>query len=131
MEELFEVSDSDFDEYVSSYETPSLVFFIAPWQKEQHREILESLLEMAEEYKGKINFFIMNAEANTHIVSRFKIRTLPTILVCLDGEELLQISGDINIPELRLKLDDIVSENNPNVDSFQKMPGIKPDKKNH
>ena len=100
------ITDSNFDEYLNS-ETPLVVDFWAEWCG-PCRAIAPLIDELATEYEGKINIGKLNVDDNDDIVSRFGIRTIPTILFFKGGELADKMVAMASKAEVKAKLDTLI-----------------------
>ena len=98
-------TDSNFDEYLNS-ETPLVVDFWAEWCG-PCRSIAPLVDELAAEYEGKINIGKLNVDDNDDIVSRFGIRTIPTILFFKGGELVDKMVASVSKADVKAKLDSL------------------------
>jgi thioredoxin 1 len=90
--ELFETSDTQFEQDVLKSELPVMVDFWAEWC--QPCKMLEPALEsLAEEYEGQVRFAKINADENMETSERFRVFGLPTVLLFKNGEVVEHLQG--------------------------------------
>jgi len=97
------ITDSNFNEFLNS-ETPFVVDFWAEWCG-PCRAIAPVVDELATEYEGKINIGKVNVDENDDVVSRYGIRTIPTLLFFKQGELVDKMVGAVPKADLKSKLD--------------------------
>ena len=100
------ITDSNFNEFLSS-ETPFVVDFWAEWCG-PCRAISPVVEELAAEYEGKINIGKVNVDENDDVVSRYGIRTIPTLLFFKQGELVDKMVGAVPKADLKSKLDGLL-----------------------
>ena len=100
----FEESPKDW-KYVG--DKPCIVDFHAPWCGYCKR--LEPILnEFAKEYDGKLYIYKVNVDNEEELEAAFKIRTIPTLLLCrMDGNKEMML-GTMGKPELRKVIEGIL-----------------------
>ena len=103
-----EVTDATFEQEVLKAPRPVLVDFWAPWCG-PCRMVAPIVEELAEEYKGKVNFVKLNTDDNPLIASRYSIRSIPTLLVFRGGQAVGQIIGFRPKSDLRRRLDAVIA----------------------
>jgi len=98
------LTTSNFDEAIKRY--PSLVIDCwAEWCAPCHmvHPIIENL---AKKYKGKIVFAKLNIDENREIAERFRIMSIPTLLVFINGQNVDSIVGAMPQNVLEEKIQD-------------------------
>jgi len=57
-------------------------------------------LEVAKQFKGKVNFAKVDVDAETKIANKYEIMSIPTLILFKDGEIVYQFSGAVDEDEL-------------------------------
>jgi len=98
------VTDSNFDQMVLQAESPVLVDFWATWCRPclMVAPILEKL---SEEYFGKITIAKLDIDQNPVTASKYKVMSIPTMIIFKDGEPISHIVGLRPPEELKQGLD--------------------------
>lgn len=91
-EDITRISDTTFEEEVLKSELPVLVDFWASWCAPCHM-IVPSLEYLAQTYKDKIKVKKLNVDENTKIPSKYRIMSIPTLLLFKEGEVKETIMG--------------------------------------
>ena len=86
------VTDGTFQAEVLDAETPVLVDFWAEWCQ-PCKMIAPHLEKIAEEQEGKLKVAKVNADENQRLMSQFKIRGIPTLILFKDGEPVETLVG--------------------------------------
>jgi thioredoxin 1 len=104
MANLQSLQMSDFSSKVQKSNLPVILDFGAEWCSPCKRmaPILEKL---AEEWTEKAMFYTVDADANTDLVSQFRVMSLPTLVLVKDGKEVARTVGLQN----REKLVELIS----------------------
>ncbi len=73
------------------------------------RMIAPTVEELAKEYAGKVKVVKLNTDENPEIASRYKIMGIPTLMFFKSGQKVDQIVGAVPKPQLKAKLDALIS----------------------
>jgi thioredoxin 1 len=91
-EGIVNLSTATFDESVLGSSVPVLVDFWAEWCG-PCKTIAPILGEIATEKAGELTITKLNVDENPEIAMRFKVMSIPTLLVFQDGQERKRIVG--------------------------------------
>lgn len=72
---------------------------------------INSLLEKLEKEFPTINFMSIDIEDVPEITKKFKIKSLPTLVLLKEGKEINRINGLVLINSLRKAFNDLIKEN--------------------
>ncbi|MEN2997811.1 MAG: thioredoxin [Brevinematia bacterium] len=61
--------------------------------------------ELSEEYKGRVDFFKVNVDDNPELASKFRITSIPTILIFRYGEPIDKMVGALPKQNIKQVLD--------------------------
>jgi thioredoxin 1 len=86
------LSDTTFDELVTSSDTPVLVDFWAEWCG-PCKMIAPVLEEISEEQAGKIAIAKLNIDDNLEVTRRYEVMSIPTMILFSQGELKARIVG--------------------------------------
>lgn len=87
-----EVMDNNFNEEINAGNMPVVVDFWAPWcgPCKMLGPVLE---ELEREYEGRIKFIKVNVDNNPIVSQKFRIASIPTVMIFKNGEVKDQIIG--------------------------------------
>ncbi len=97
-----ETTDGTFDENIKKHS----VFILDCWAEwcPPCKMIAPFIEKLAEEHKGKVVFGKMNVDENKQIPSKYKIMSIPTLLVFKNGELIDTIVGAMPYEVLNSKV---------------------------
>lgn len=96
---IVEVVDSVFDKEVMESEVPVLVDFWAPWCG-PCRALSPVIEEISNDYEGSVKVGKVNVDENPQTTMKFRIRSIPTLIVFKNGEVAEQIVGAVPKSEI-------------------------------
>jgi len=91
------VTDQSFQTEVLNASTPVLVDFWAEWCG-PCRAVAPMLEEIAAEYKGKLKVVKLDVDESTDVPSRYRIQSIPTLIVFKGGQEVERVIGAVPKP---------------------------------
>lgn len=103
-DQILKVSDDSFDNDVLNSELPVLVDFWAEWCG-PCKMIAPVLEEIAEEYAGKLTIAKLNIDENEKTAPKFGIRSIPTLILFKNGENVATKIGAMSKSELTAFID--------------------------
>jgi len=96
---IVEVADSVFDKEVMESEVPVLVDFWAPWCG-PCRALSPVIEEISNDYEGSVKVGKVNVDENPQTTMKFRIISIPTLIVFKNGEVAEQIVGAVPKSEI-------------------------------
>ncbi len=101
---VLHASDADFDAHVLQSDVPVLVDFWAPWCG-PCKMIAPALDQLAGEYAGKAKIVKVDVDQNPATAMKFRVRSIPMLLVFKDGQIHGQQIGAVGKAQLAQLLD--------------------------
>jgi thioredoxin 1 len=80
-----EINKNDFDRFVVSSKSPTLVDFWAEWCG-PCRVFSPIIEELSSEFGGKVNFYKLNVDDNPEIAEKYQVMSIPTAMLFENGE---------------------------------------------
>lgn len=102
------VTDETFDREVLRSEIPVMVDFWAQWCPPCHM-IAPMLAELAHELEGAIAIRKVNTDEHPELGARYRIMSLPTLMLFVDGEPVQALVGARPKARLLKELEDALS----------------------
>ena len=99
-----EINDASFKSEVTDSPLPVLVDFWAPWCG-PCKMIAPVLEELAQEYDGKAKIVKINIDDNQNTPAQFGVRSIPTLILFKNGNEVEKIIGAQSKDKLKAMLD--------------------------
>jgi thioredoxin 1 len=86
------LTEQNFDQEVMNSDIPVLVDFWAQWCG-PCRAVAPIIDQLAEEYEGKLKVCKVNVDEENSLASRFRIMSIPTIMIFKGGELVRSVVG--------------------------------------
>ena len=99
-----EINDASFKAEVTDSPIPVLVDFWAPWCG-PCKMIAPVLEELAQEFDGKAKIVKINIDDNQNTPAQFGVRSIPTLILFKNGNEVEKIIGAQSKDKLKAMLD--------------------------
>ena len=99
-----EINDASFKSEVTDSPIPVLVDFWAPWCG-PCKMIAPVLEEIAREYDGKAKIVKINIDDNQNTPAQFGVRSIPTLILFKNGNEVEKIIGAQSKDKLKAMID--------------------------
>ncbi len=107
-EGVLEVTTATWEKEVLNSSGLVMIDFWAVWCG-PCRIIAPTVEELAKEYAGKVKILKLNTDENPDIASKYKIMGIPTLMFFRGGQRVDQVVGAVPKPQLKAKLDSLLS----------------------
>ena len=107
---LREVNQNSFKKDVLKSDVPVLLDFWAEWCM-PCRMIAPFVEELAEEYKGKVEFAKVDVDNNTQLATELQILSIPALILFKNGREIKRIIGANPKDAIKNEIDSALQEN--------------------
>ena len=92
---ISEITQDTFQSEVLQSDLPVLVDFWAPWCG-PCRMVSGVVDEVAQQYAGRLKVVKVNTDEQPGIASRYGIRSIPTLILFMNGETMEQLVGAVS-----------------------------------
>ena len=99
MSNAIEITDTNFEQEVLNSEQPVVVDFWAPWCG-PCKMMEPAMQKLEKQYGDKIKFVRMNVDGNQEIAQRYKVMSVPSLVLFKDGQAKEKVTG--YYPEAKL-----------------------------
>ena len=102
------VTTEEFDQLVLASDKLVVVDFWADWCEPCH-VMAASIQFLAEDYDGRILVAKVDVEEEPSLAERYNLMGIPTVIIFRDGEEIDRHTGVVNIQQLSLWVDKLIT----------------------
>lgn len=101
---VHEITDKEFEQKILKEQQHALIDIWAPWCI-PCKSLAPIIEKLSEKYTGKCRFYKLNIDKSLSVTSRYKVMSVPTLLIMKDGEVVDTIVGLITEKALSVRLD--------------------------
>ncbi|HEC87454.1 MAG TPA: thioredoxin [Thermoplasmatales archaeon] len=105
---VISLDDKTFDEFIYRYPL-SMVDFWAPWCG-PCMVMLPRLRKLSKIYKGKVAFGRLNTQENQDIAKRYKIMSIPHLIVFSYGKKVTALTGVKSVGDIKTVIDRLLKK---------------------
>nr|YP_010198760.1 thioredoxin [Gracilaria tikvahiae]UAD87993.1 thioredoxin [Gracilaria tikvahiae]UAD88196.1 thioredoxin [Gracilaria tikvahiae] len=106
-----QVIDASFNEEVIKSSCPVLVDFWAPWCG-PCRMVAPVIDQIANEYQDKLKVVTLNTDENPSITTEYGIRSIPTLMIFVEGQRVDTVIGAVPKSTLATTLNKYIKNSN-------------------
>jgi thioredoxin 1 len=106
--EISEVNDDNFAQAVLQSDRPVLVDFWAEWCG-PCRTLAPTVEAVATDWADRARVMKLNVDQSPLMTERYGVRTIPTLILFKDGEEVARLLGAVSKTEIARKIDHHIS----------------------
>ncbi|OGQ06161.1 MAG: thioredoxin [Deltaproteobacteria bacterium RIFCSPLOWO2_01_44_7] len=97
--DILEISDDNFEQEVLKSSTPVLVDFWAEWCG-PCKALAPTIEQLSQTYAGKVKFCKVNVDYHPNQAARYGVRSIPTLILFQQGQNLGQLIGNVAKPTI-------------------------------
>lgn len=106
---IIDITSENFDNEVMNSSQPVLVDFWAEWCG-PCRMMGPVMEQIAEQYPEKVKVGKVNVDSQVNLASKFRVMSIPTIMIFNNGEVIQQVVGARTKDEFVNMLDDVIKQ---------------------
>ena len=99
-----DLTDNEFEQEVIKSDLPVLLGLWAPWCG-PCKMIAPVVEKLSVEYEGRLKFFRLNIDENPHTPARFRVMSIPTLMLFKDGTAVDMVVGAVPEKAITPKID--------------------------